>query len=235
MKRFIIAVVVFLASMVVMPRVHGYATISLAANDLNYFMETNGVWLLDGDAVFMGQFSVSDTTISGYVSGGTISQANYESLLAAFIPLDSVYSNTIGTGTSIAPADYNSGAIEADFYGANGDFANGKIYVMVFDAASTGAAHSVGVFTGDSSWKYPGDMDGGSATPNTDAASHTPLIGTYVSGIAGSSNGWNSNDGYQNNPIGGLKLIPIEAIPEPSTALLVGVALAGMFAIRRRK
>src|SRR5207244_4005281 len=103
----------------------------------------------------------------------------------------------------------NSGAVFATFTGSNAVFAGGAVYVMVFNANMTANATEVGVFKGSSSgasaWNYPANMTTGSAGLDTDQALMTPLVGTFVGGISGASNGYNSNSGNANPTIGELR------------------------------
>jgi len=216
-------------------RVYAVATITLGADDTNFFATATGTYLKDGSLVEMGQFSANDATLQALAAGNTLTPASYATLLADFIPLNGVFSHFIGDGTSAVAGDKNSGAIFAIFSGNNAAFASGSIYTMVFNSNTTGNATQVGVFKGTSAdWLFPANMNTGSAGPDTDQASQSPLIGTFSGGQPGAGNPYNGVDGNANGLVGQLRLDTIVTVPEPSTYLLVGTGLLGLLGLRRR-
>src|SRR2546428_621134 len=125
-KKFVAVAVVGMLT-VATSRVYAIATISLGADDSVFFATSGGVYLKDGSLVEMGQFSVSDATLSALVVGGTITPANYAILLSDFIPLNGTFAHFIGDGTTFVAGDANSGAIGAIYSGSNTAFASGPI------------------------------------------------------------------------------------------------------------
>ena len=213
------------------------ASITFEAVTQTYFADSSGIWLANGDLVEMGQFSVANATLQAMESGGNISSANYQQLLADFIPLNGVATNRMGYYSGglfqLTAPDANSGAASIPFTGNNPGFAGGSIYLLVFNSGSASTATEVGVFTG--SWIYPETMSG-TTTISADQASTSPLIGAYQSGIAGTLNGYNQNAGNSFSPLNALELANIQPAPEPSTLALAGLGgLAMLWQFRRRK
>jgi hypothetical protein len=167
-------------------RVYAAATVTLAADDMVYFGLANGNALPAGDAVYVGQFSISDAAIAALESGGNVSAANYATLVSDFVPLSVTSIGTIGTAS-----DGDAGAIDATYSGANTAFANGAIYAFVVNTATTAGASQVGVFKGDTTWIYPANMTGnGSVSIDTDNALTAPLIGAYAGSVNASAKGY---------------------------------------------
>jgi hypothetical protein len=216
-----------------MSRVYAIATANFSAAGDTYFANSSGTYLLDGNLVEVGRFSISDGTISAMVSGGEVSQANYSTLMASFIPLDTVFSSAIGVGTTAGASSDNSGAISKAFTGGNATFAGLSMYVMVFNTSTTGTATQVGVFTGPT-WLFPGNMVSGAVAYDAGTAG-TPLIGTITTGRPGTGNDYNTVIGDGLDPIRSLNLVNITAIPEPSSIALVGIGMLGLVGFIRRR
>lgn len=70
--------------------VYAAAAVYLGADDSTFFGLANTNALPAGDAVYMGQFSISDNAISALASGGRISDANYAALVSDFLPLNGI-------------------------------------------------------------------------------------------------------------------------------------------------
>jgi hypothetical protein len=223
------------AAVVCVASAHVYAaTVNFAADDSNFFGLANGTPVPVGDAVYIGQFSISDAAVSALEAGGTVSQANYNTLVSDFVPLNVTALQLMGTGTGNPPDATSAGAIASAWLGTNPAFANGAIYVMVVNSATTVGASQVGVFRGDTSWTFPAVMTTGSVGIDTDNALTAPLIGSFVGGLAGTTVPFNeSANGSGNSTIGLLELAPI-AVPEPSSVMLVVTGLLGMLGLRRR-
>jgi len=208
--------------------VYATATISLGSADMAFLADQSGAYLADGSLVEMGQFSLSDASLSGLVSGGQLSTANYATLLGAFTPLNMTSQNFTFDGT-----DPNCGVLQNDFLGNQAGFASGKIYIMVFKGATT-AASQVGVFSGDSSWTYPANMVTGATVIDTDFAS--AIIGTIATKVGSSNAFYMDNTGFGGSgteSINALELVTV--IPEPSTIALVGLGLLGAVGLMRRR
>jgi len=215
-----------------MSRVYAAATVSLNADDMVYFGLHNTEALPAGDAVYMGQFSVSDATIAALESGTSVSPANYATLVSDFVPLNVTSQGLIGVGALGGP-----GAINFTYSGANSAFASGPIYLLVVNGASTAApGGQVGVFRGDTTWTYPANMAGnGSASIDTDSALTAPLIGSYAASVNAAANGYayDSDSGNSYGTIASIDLATI--VPEPSTYMLVVLGLFGAIGMIRSR
>jgi hypothetical protein len=212
-------------------RVYAAATVTLGADDSVYFGLNNGLALPTGDAVYMGQFSVGDATVSALATGGNLSQANYATLLSDFVPLNGDAVNLIGTGTTASP-----GSIFAPYTGGNTAFAGGAIYLMVVNAPTSGAATQVGVFKGDSNWLYPANMATGSAGIDTDDALTTPLLGSYSATVNAATAGY-TYDAVSGNNYGTVSALLLDTVtvPEPSSIALVVMGLFGAIGMVRSR
>jgi hypothetical protein len=229
----IVAVALLVASA---SRVYGAATVVFGADDSVYFGLANSLALPAGDGVYMGQFSISDTSIQ--VLGAELavpaeSQTAYSTLVSDFVPLSVNPLFSIGTG-----AGGDAGAIGVTFAGANAGFASGNVYLMVVNTATTAGAGQVGVFRGDSTWTYPANMNTGGISIDTDQALTSPLIGSYTASQNAAAGGYayDSDSGNDYGDIASLDLAVIASVPEPSTYVLVVLGmLGGIGMIRRRR
>ncbi|MGO9244369.1 MAG: PEP-CTERM sorting domain-containing protein [Verrucomicrobiia bacterium] len=216
-------------------RVYANAAISLAADDSTFFGDPSSNPAQGGDAVYMGQFGLSDSSIAALTTAGgtSISPANYATLVASFTALNGVGMLPMGSGES---GNQQAGFITGSWDGNNLAFASGNIYVLVVNGASTASpGGEVGVFRGDSSWVYPADMLAGTGSIDTDNA-FTALVGSYVTGLNGSLSAtwpYNQGDGNDNNPLNVLDMATI--VPEPSSILLVAMGLLGGIGMIRRR
>jgi hypothetical protein len=198
------------------------ATIALGADDTTYFGLANGNALPAPDAVYMGEFTITDTQIAALMSGGTVSAANYATLVSDFVPLNGTGFQPIGTGTG-----GDAGSIGATF-------ASGAIHLLVVNTATTVGASQVGVFTGSALWAFPASMATGSTSIDTDNALTAPLIGAYAASLDAASKGY-TFDADSGNDLGNIAALELATVvPEPSTYLLVGTGLLGLLALRRR-
>jgi hypothetical protein len=211
------------------------AAITLNAEDMVYFGLANGLALPAGDAVYMGQFSISDTSIQALGAELAVpveSQTAYSTLVSDFVPLNVLSLNTIGTG-----ALGDAGAIVATYNGSNSTFASGNVYLMVVNTATTAGASQVGVFRGDSTWTYPTSMATGVANFDTDQAITSPLIGAYTASQNAAAGGYayDSDSGNDYGDIASLDLAVIASVPEPSTYMLVVLGMLGGIGMLRRR
>lgn len=154
---------------------------------------------------------------------------------------------TVATGATFTN---NSGGTitEAFVLSENATLNGGNGYVSLdteFVADLTGgllAAASINSFTKDGELNF--------SLSNVQAGSWTIFTGTGIGGsfdtvavgatsLSGTVGGiWTGNDGvwiYTYNDGNGSNLLTISAIPEPGTALLLGVGLAGLAVLRRRR
>ncbi len=212
------------------PRVHASASVVFSVADQAYFADVSGSWLLDSSSVFMGSFTTDNATLSNLVVGGTIPLVNYATLLSYFVPLNVDPVNLIGDGTTYSPSDANSGAMLQTYYGSNTSFASSPIYVMAFNATATNFISTLQVGVFQLGTNYPANMITGNMA--VDLSGAIPIIGTQVTGILGSSNPYNWNDGNFWDPIEQFRLL---SIPEPSACVLVGMGLLGTLLLRRRR
>jgi hypothetical protein len=211
------------------------ATVNLGADDMVYFGLANSLALPAGDAVYMGQFSISDASITALgagLSSPSSSQADYNTLVSDFVPLSGTSLGLIGAG-SVGDA----GAISAAFTGTNPTFALGNIYLMVVNTATTAGASQVGVFRGDSTWTYPAVMATGTVGIDTDQALTAPLIGSYTASQNAAAGGYayDSDSGNDYGDIASLDLAVIASVPEPSTYMLVVLGMLGGIGMLRRR
>ena len=175
--------------------------------------QTTGLQI--GSLVAVGNFGALDD--AAVIALG----ANPTAIWSAFEPWAT---GAIGDGTFV------EGSFEISS-GASGEgFFNEQIYLVAFNAPSAASATQVGVFKGPAAlaaygdtWIFPPEDF---ATKNivTDAldASHV-LIGSYGTLTYYNADWWG---GYVN---------ALALIPEPTSAMLVGVSLFGAFLMRRRK
>ena len=155
--------------------------------------------------------SGADTTIKNLFLAGNIS-----TILADFTQFNTTshLAGKSGTGPTSGAgqwsySDNNSSAV----------FAGQQVYMLAFNATTTGAATQMGVFTGaygafSSEWSFPTDTSLGSINPDL---GDTTLSGVIVGNLTGTN----------------YKMAAI--VPEPSTLAFVGVSALVTVAIRRRK
>jgi len=217
-------------------RVYALGSIEVTAIDSNYLALSNGQMLPSGDLVELGQFSISDANLSALANGGTFTPATFATLNSDFVPLTGGTSS--GTAGSATVSGY-AGAMDVTFTGNNSAFAGGPMYLLVYNAATAGAATQVGVFrgpgtAGSGGWSFPSSMATGSSGSDLDTANVSPLIGTYTANSA-VDNGWNDNvgNGYPN--VNTFNLDRVVSVPEPSSIALVVMGLLGGFGLIRRR
>jgi len=208
--------------------------VGVSATDSNYLALATGSALVPaGDLIEVGSFTISDASVAALATANNLSQANYATLLADFTiyggGVGAVGSSTMGTGAS-----GDAGAFSATFQG-NNMVASAQTYMLVFNAATTGAASQVGVFRGASfagagDWQFPANPATGANSFDLDDAA--VLLGTYTANTPLDVPYNDANVG--DSPINTLNLDTI-TVPEPSSIALVVLGLAGSIGMIRRR
>jgi len=144
-----------------------------------------------------------------------------------------VNSASPGVGTSSNPLgsftlnNVAAGTYDLFLYGANYDYNRGAAFTI-----TEGGGTAVGGFTSTLNGLYGGTQHGGFVLGDN----YVEFTGVTVGADGTISGTW----GTVNNPVGlsgegdfnGLQLV---AVPEPSTLAFLGLGLAGLLAVRRRK
>jgi hypothetical protein len=133
----------------------------------------------------------------------------------------SVYgSGTVGTGVD-APGD---GLYTLVSFGPGAGFFSAQAYVLTFNAATSGAATQVGLFSSaDNAWKFP---------PSDSAGANTIDLGNegvyaVVGGVGGTIVGGILD--------GAPSVYMHQVIPEPSSIALAALGLLGLIGLIRRR
>ncbi len=168
-------------------------------------------------AAVAGVFSsaVSRSTFSAYTTAAQF--------LTGFTQLAS---STIGTGTGMAGTFTGGGTIST----ATGDtYVGRQLYYIIGNASTIATSTQLGVFT-KSTWTVPTNPTGPTPSPfvtdirqvtNDDASI---LFGSYLAGGGMTISGTTRADAYQ-----------LSLIPEPSSASLLALGVAGLVALRVRR
>ena len=168
-------------------------------------------------AAVAGVFSsaVSKSTFSAYTTAAQF--------LTGFTQLAS---STIGNGTSLAGTFIGGGSIAT----GTDTYVGKQLYYIIGNASTIAASTQLGVFT-KSTWLIPTNPTGPTPSPfvtdinqvTNDASSI--LFGGYLAGGGMTISGSTRADAYQ------LAII----IPEPSSASLLALGVAGLVALRVRR
>jgi len=111
---------------------------------------------------------------------------------------------------------------------ANPSFVGKPIYLWVFNTSTLGSATEHGIFSATpASWVFPDDL---ALPPSDSTAIELAQVDQFVVGSVGPT----LNFGTDAAPVF-VATYRLSAIPEPTTALLVGMGLVGALAARRRK
>lgn len=207
---------------------------------------------LSSYAVISVNWGAADATPYDDASGnplavGDLIEVGYFSTTAGLSPVNTAVQNlanftAFGTGT-IGDDDNDQNAAFPAGFGAEEQYVSGwpfqhqQIYMVAFNAPTAAAATQMGVwsvdFSSNSNWRFPADPDILNFTSiDTDDLTANP--GTPNGSLAAGAHIWLGTPGTQggSDSIGGLAL---KAVPEPSSCALVGVGLAGLIGLIRRR
>jgi len=142
--------------------------------------------------------------------------------------------NFVVFGTALTGTGGSVGAVSGNTTASDVGFAHNQIYLVVFNAATQGAATQEGIFDVSdavkTTWKFPATAD----VPNSTSIDVQDLfVGGGGSVLApGAQIVYGSAGTDQSGP---FSLAETKLIPEPSTWMLVGTGLLGLLGLRRRR
>lgn len=155
--------------------------------------------------------SGADSTLQSLFASGDIA-----TILSDFTQFNTVtqLAGKPGIGTNFGPGQWTFSDINTSAV-----FANQQVYMLAFNATTTGAATQMGIFTGaygafSAEWSFPADVSIGQINPEL---GDTTLSGVIVGSLSGTN--------YQMAAI----------VPEPSSVMLCAVAAIAMAGRRNRK
>ena len=181
------------------------ATVRAADITVGWTADNVGIALEDGTAVPQGDL----IQIGRFTTAPTVGSPD----LSNFVVFDS---STMGAGFNV------DGFFDVSSTEDEAGFANQQIYLVVFNAPLAVNATQLGIYTwSTSNWFYPESTD----IPNSTAV-NTVEITSSAGVIFG-----NTTEGVPD----GNSFLRLAVIPEPSTAVMVGLgSLLGAFLRRRR-
>ena len=184
------------------------STVNWSASDTNGLAFANGTLVTEGTSLLrIGTFDISDANI-------TANKNDVSYLLAHF--------STFGSGTVGQGATGYDGAWAIASPNGTPSFGNKQIYLWaLYPDPGSGTPTQEGIFYSTlSNWKFPSDTDTGSTSLDLEEVD-TALVGS----LNGAANGWASL----------TTQMEIIVVPEPSAFLLVGMGLAALPLMRRRR
>ena len=198
--------------------------ISLSAAEVDWGNSTigNGLGLADGtlvpagDLVRVGSFDITPTQIAANASDLSYLNSNFTEFA----------DTTVGSGNP-----FGDGSTPDGYWAATSinltttlGIAGDQIYYWAFNASTLDAATQDGIFTDPSSanWIFPADV----AIPN----STTTDLGDVPSSPSGIIVG-----GYGTGDANGFPEYDLEPVPEPSSLVMLGCAVAGVIVLKTRK
>jgi hypothetical protein len=201
------------------------ATINWGASQSNGFGSSNGVDLPQGDLVEIGTFLISDSQIQANIS-------NISYLTNHFVPFASGFIGD-NTGTNGILSE-SSTANPTNINGQN--IVGFQLYYWVFNAATIAASTQQGIFylnlSQNANWAIPVQSPvPGFAT--TDISDLTTNNGTNLA--TGATLVWGQFDTNAITPALGGPMFITQAVPEPSSWMLLGLGLAVALTLSRRK
>jgi len=191
-----------------------YAAISAAftAEGSSFVTDNTGpANYLDGDLVEIGTFTNGAPTVGS-------SSLSFFDVFGSILTADGAFSG-------------NGAAVSA------GVFSHAQIYLVVFNAATQGAATQEAIVdvsdASNSRWKFPADAD----VPNNTSISLDDLFATPgpSATLATGATVVYGTVGVDPGDGGPFSLLETKLIPEPSTYMLVGTGLLGLLGLRRRR
>ena len=210
---------------------HGTSVTFGSTGSARTVFEANGTTqLASGDLVWMGTFASEAfafnplfsvaTNVSAITTAGGWEQFSIDTSTDTLNPGATSTLQITATGKAGGSVvDNNGGATQAAFF-------NGKnVYLWIFDAPTVGAATQMGIFRAPNAdavvdWIFPNNAGGvGDTITLSTTATGAPTINSI--GGAGTSNSTQL-------------ILSAAGVPEPSSAVLIGVAVLGLLGMRRR-